>query len=58
VADFLKSATNKQSKPHPDIAIPRIDTSAASRWPTAAKITQSSGLQHHEMEESQNIVPG
>lgn len=53
VADFLKSATNKQSKPHPEIAIPRIDTSAASRWPTAARITQSSGLQHHEMEESQ-----
>ena len=46
VADFLKSATNKQSKPHPDISIPRIDTSAASRWPAAVDVTQSSGSQY------------
>lgn len=46
VADFLKSATNKPSKPHPDIPIPRLDTSAASRWPAAAEVVQSSGSQY------------
>ena len=46
VADFLKSATNKQPpKPHPELPIPRIDTSAASRWPTAAEVANSPALQ-------------
>lgn len=57
VADFLKSATNKQSKLHPVIAIPRIDTSAASRWPTAAEIAQSSGSQHQERKAHQTHPP-
>lgn len=57
VADFLKSATNKQSKLHPEIAIPRLDTSAASRWPTAAEVTRSSSSQSRERRESQTHRP-
>lgn len=50
VADFLKSATNKQqSRSNNEIRTPRIDTSAAPRWPNAAEVSQSPGSQHPEM---------
>ncbi|KAI9870172.1 MAG: hypothetical protein M1830_004567, partial [Pleopsidium flavum] len=48
VADFLKSATNKQPRSNNDIRTPRIDTSAAPRWPTAAEVYLSSDSQDPE----------
>lgn len=53
VADFLKSTTNKaQTRTNTEIPTPRIDTSTASRWPTAAQISQLSDSQHRERGQS------